>query len=44
MSKQVLAAGSGWASQAQRLLFADLGKISIENLMVRLHYMHYYGS
>ncbi|KAH6670556.1 fungal-specific transcription factor domain-containing protein, partial [Halenospora varia] len=39
MSKQVLAAGSGWASQAQRLLFADLGKISIENLMaaVLLH-------
>jgi hypothetical protein len=33
-SKFILSAGNHWANKAKQLIFADIGEISIENLMV----------
>lgn len=35
-SKFILSAGNHWANKAKQLIFADIGEISIENLMVRV--------
>jgi hypothetical protein len=34
--KHVLPAGNAWAQEAQRLLFSELGQVSVRNLMVAI--------